>query len=125
MPWSRSDMTFGESWRSMQGQYWAYTLLLPTTNSSEPPLGVRRRWRRRMDEGNFDGPFVRLEHAVNLAPTIEEQEVVLPRHLVDTILERAAGLAVPASIRQKAFGTDGESYMLFFGSLFVTTRFEW
>jgi hypothetical protein len=103
----------------------SYTILVPALNSSIPTLGVRRVWRRRSDLAKFEAPIIRLRYGPKLQPAIDEEEVVLARDVADGILERAASVRVPACIRERTVGADGESYVLSFGSLFVSTRFEW
>lgn len=103
----------------------SYTILIPTVNSSKPTIGVKRTWRRRDDLAKFENPVVRLRYSPNLQPSIDEQEVVVARDVVDGILERAASLRVPAHVRERMVGLDGESFVLSFGTGFVSTRFEW
>jgi hypothetical protein len=103
----------------------SYTILAPTMNSSAQAVGVRRVWRRHIDLAKFDGPVIRLRFGPKLQPTIDEQEVLLPAEIVNRVMERAARVRVPACIRDRTVGADGESYVLSFGRLFVSTRFEW
>jgi len=103
----------------------SYTILRPPADSPAPPLGVRRVWRRHLDLGKFEAPVIRLRHGPKVQPTIDEQEAVLSPDAVASILERAAGTKVPARISERRAGADGETYVLSFGDLFVSTRFTW
>jgi hypothetical protein len=103
----------------------SYTVLVSPPDSSVPIRGVKRTWRRHVDLAKFEGPVVRLRYGPTLQPTIDEQETVLPREVAASILERAAGTRVPPCIRERIVGADGETYVLSFGGLFVSTRFKW
>jgi len=103
----------------------SYTILSARPDSSKPLVGVRRVWRRRVDLAKFESPVIRLRYGPKIQPTIDEEETALPRETVTSILERAAGARVPARIRERTIGTDGETYVLSFGDLFVSTRFKW
>ncbi len=103
----------------------SYTIFVRATDASEAPIGVRRVWRRLVDGAKFEGPVIRLRHGPKLQPTIEERETVLSPDVVAGILARAAAIRVPARIAERAMGADGESYVLSFGGLFVSTRFAW
>jgi len=105
--------------------YRSYTILVPALNSSAQPLGVRRIWRRRDDLGKFEGPVNRLRHGSKLRPSIDEQDVALLTEDAEAILQRAVKATVPAYVRQSTVFADGEAYVLSFGHLFVSTRFEW
>ena len=101
----------------------SYTLFVPPPGSQ--PIGVRRVWRRHVDLAKFEGPVIRLRYGRKIEPTIDEHEVVLSRDTVAGILERAAATEVPPRIRERIAGADGETYVLSFGGLFVSARFEW
>jgi hypothetical protein len=101
----------------------SYTIFVPPPGFQ--PVGLRRVWRRHFDLAKFDGPVIRLRYGPKIQPTIEEHEVVLSRDTVAGLLERAAGTRVPVRIPERTAGADGETFVLSFGGLFVSTRFEW
>ena len=103
----------------------AYTLLAPGLNAAGPVLGVRRIWQRRSDRAKLDSPVLRLKYGPKIEATIEQQQAPVGRDRLEGILGRAANLRIPPCIRDRSVGTDGESYVLSFGGLFLATRFEW
>ena len=103
----------------------SYTILVPPPTWSGQAIGVRRVWRRRDDLARFESPVIRLRYGPKLHPTIDEQDLTLPQEAVGRILERAADAKVPARIRHGMWGADGETYVLTFGGIFVSARYQW
>lgn len=103
----------------------SYTILAAAPNSSAPMLGLKRVWKRNLDLAKLEGPVLRLRYGPTLRPTIEERQADVPRQFVESVLERAADLKVPSRVRAETVGADGANYVLCFGRLFTSTRFEW
>jgi hypothetical protein len=100
------------------------TLALPGPRSEEPPLGLRRVWRRTSDAEKFTNAIQRLKHGRHVEPTLEESEVELPQAAVDALVRRAAALIVPARVTDQLC-LDGTTWILRLGGPFTNARFEW
>jgi hypothetical protein len=104
-----------------------WTVYSPSrSGKGNSPFASYTVWRSDLDMEKFKSPVDRLRHPKDLAPTIENDTVLLTGDDIENFVQRIRGISIPFFLGSPSVvGCDGTSFKFHYDELFLGGSLHW